>query len=52
MIWLFKKIFCNHKFECIAKEIEVYSGWDDKIPKYRERVFVCEKCLKKKIIKY
>ena len=52
MIYLFKKIFCNHKFECVAKEIEVYTDWSGKMPGYRKRVFVCTKCLKKKIIRY
>lgn len=53
MIDLFRRLFCKHEWQDISGEIHV---WDSngryKYPIGAKRIFVCKKCLKKRIIKY
>lgn len=53
MIDFIKRLFCKHEFEDISGEVRIWSSDPScKYPIALRRVFVCKKCLKKRIIKY
>ena len=51
MIDIIRRLFCVHKWKEISGEIRIWSR-GHKHPIGYERVYICEKCLKKRIIKY
>ena len=47
---ILKKLFCKHEWElkhCVTLQVE-----NDKIPVVYKDIYICEKCLKKHVIKY
>ncbi len=51
MLDFIKKLFCNHEYKDVSGEIRVW-GESSEYPVKIYRVFVCQKCLKRKKIKY
>ena len=45
-----KSLFCQHRWKLIDEAV-VYEYEYDKYPLGRKRTYICEKCLKRKIIK-
>lgn len=43
--------FCKHEWECLMDEIPVYDDFSGSRPAYHKWVYVCKKCMRKKIIK-
>ena len=53
MSWIIDKIrlwFCKHEWE-LSKEIKVYEPLCKDIPITYEWIYVCKKCMTKKVIK-
>lgn len=47
----FRRFFCKHEYEHI-KDINIYLSSYSEMPYKIKRVYICPKCLKKRVIKY
>ena len=48
---MIRELFCKHEWEDISGKIRVFDSSKD-LPVEFRIVFVCKKCLKKKVIKF
>lgn len=51
MEWL-KQLFCKHEYKAITNIIAIYENERDEYPVGHKQVYLCKKCLKKKIIRW